>query len=130
MSEATTAMRNAAIILADTLDQFALCPRPLVSIGSDPNGLQDVARQISGRLRSLDDDKMEAYLIGSGGVSDLHGATSGMDHHGGNTDALVRHALMDAFRAAIVRRDDRDGFRRDPHGFRQRRTAEGHWENF
>lgn len=125
----TQAMFEAARVLSSRLAAFARETNPQIGHHSDSvsvrssaaKELQGVAVVVAEKLESLTarPDALEAYLIDY----EIRNDTVNMDPHGCDIAAARR----EAFDAAISRRDERDGFRRNQRGFRERRQADGTW---
>lgn len=89
--------------------------------------MQREAVRLADDLAELEDDTLEHRV--TGGVHWLRNATVNMDDV--RFDQYGIHAAeRRVFDAAIARRDDREGFRRNERGLRERRLADGAWQAY
>lgn len=131
MTTTNTQIADAAATLVARLREWAAAEKPMIGHASADESVrllaarkyQSDAAKIADRIALMTEDEMEAYFVGY----DLRNETVNMDAH----DLIgVGDAYQAAFDAAIARRDEREGFRRDERGFRQQRNAAGEWVNY
>lgn len=86
--------------------------------------MQREALALADRLEQMSENELESYVILSGTLDHDIYQWDPQDFFG------LQHRRKACFDAAIARRDERLGFRRDEKGRRQRRNAAGQWEHY